>query len=371
MGAFLVIGALAPLARDMGLSPSQAGWVLTSYAIGYAILSPLLVALTGRFGRRRVLAAGMGLFALSCAASALAPSEGWLYAARVLGAAGAGMTTPVTAAVAGALAAPERRAKVLAGVFFGLTLAQVLGVPAGSWIAYAFGWRTAFWLVAGLSVAAAVLIWVRVPAGLSFQPVRLTDLGRVLAAPQLMLAILFTTSFLAGIYVPYTYTAPLLEEAMGLGRDGVTAALAVFGLGAVVGNVLGGWLADRVGPVRTLAMLACAQAVLMPLLALLPLPMPLAMALIFVWSVCCWSFLAGQQARLVGLSGPQAPVVLALNAACIYVGAAFGAALGGRVVDDWGLGLVGPVGGVMAVLALVHILASDRLTPVDRTPARA
>jgi predicted MFS family arabinose efflux permease len=158
MGAFVVVGGLNPLASDLALTPGQAGAFLTVYAISYAILSPLLVSLTGTIGRRRVLVAGFALFSLSNLFAALAPDATWLYVTRILAAAGAGLTTPVSAAVVAALAPPEARSKALAGVFFGLTLAQVIGVPAGSFIAYTFGWRAAFWTVVVLGLPMLVLL---------------------------------------------------------------------------------------------------------------------------------------------------------------------------------------------------------------------
>ena len=372
MGAFLVIGVLGPLARDLGLDAPAAGWVMTSYALGYAALSPVVVSLTGGLGRRRVMAAGMAVFALGALLSALAPSAGWLFAARVVAALGAGLTTPVVAAVAAGLAPPERRGQVLATVFAGLTVAMVLGVPAGSWLAYTLGWRSAFGVVAALGAGMTALLWARVPAGLRFQAVRMADLGRVLGDGPLVVAILFTATFLGAIYVPFTYLAPLLETRMGLGRDGVTAALAVCGLGAVVGNLAGGWLADRFGPGRTLWALLAAQVALMPLLSLLPMPLALAMALFLVWNAAGFAFMASQQLRLIALAGPRTPVAIALNAACIYLGAAFGAALGGAVVAGAGLGAVGVAGGLAAVLAAGNLLLSRRLSPfpVDRA-ARA
>ncbi|MEM7710112.1 MAG: MFS transporter, partial [Pseudomonadota bacterium] len=323
---------------------------------------------TGRMGRRRIMALGLAVFALAAAASALAPNVGWLYAARVLAAAGAGVTTPVAAATVAALAPPEMRGKMLAMVFLGLTLAQVMGVPFGSWIAYTYGWRVAFWLVAGLAALVAAAVWVQVPKGLTFQPVRLADLGAVLADPRLMLAILFTATFLTAIYVPFTYVAPLLEETMGLGRDGVTVALVIAGLGAVAGNLVGGALADRLGPVRTLALLALSQVVLMPVLSTLPLPILLLYGLIFVWNACGYGFNAAQQLRLVGKAGPRAPVALSLHAASIYLGAAIGAAVGGWVIAGYGVRALGVMGGVAALLAVGHLAASHRL---DRSAARA
>ncbi|MEM8849699.1 MAG: MFS transporter [Pseudomonadota bacterium] len=368
MGAFLVIGALTPMAEGLALTPPQAGWILTVYALAYVVLSPLLVAATGRLGRRRVMALGLVAFAVAAAGSAAAPSVEWLYAARILAAAGAGITTPVAAATVAALAPPEARGKMLALVFLGLTIAQVMGVPFGSWIAYTYGWRTAFWLVAGLAIAVAATVWIRVPKGLTFQPVRLADLGAVLADPKLMLAILFTATFLGAIYIPFTYMAPLLEQTMGLGRDGVTVALVIAGLGAVAGNLAGGVLADRLGPIRTLIVLALSQVALMPLLSSLPLPFVLLYSLIFIWNAAGYGFNAAQQLRLVGKAGPRAPVALSLHAASIYLGAAIGSAIGGWVIAGYGVWAVGVGGGLAALVAVTHLLASHWL---DRTKAPA
>lgn len=362
MGAFVVIGLLNPISDDFDLSAAQAGWIMTSYALAYAVASPILVSLTGGIGRRRVLAIGLGIFALAALASALAPNATLLNAARVLASFGAGMFTPVAAAVAAGLSAPERRGRALAAVFFGLTLAQVFGVPTGSFVAYTFGWRMAFLIVAVLALPCIYLIWTRIPAGLSFQSVSLADLGKTLKNGPIMLAVLFTTTFLGAIYVVYTYLAPILTDAMGYGRDGITLMLLIFGLGAVVGNFAGGWLADRLGPVRTLLGVSIAQAALLPVFSVLPLPDVLLLAYAFFWSSCGWSFMASQQLRLISLSGEQTPVVLALNAAAIYVGAAVGSALGGAVISQFGLHALGAAAGATALFAAAHILWSRRIS---------
>lgn len=360
MGAFLVIGLVTPLSDDLGATPSAVGFLLTAYALGYAVLSPLLVSTTGALGRRRVLAMGLALFALAAVLSALASDMTTLYVARVIAAAGAGLYTPVAAAVAAGLSAPSERGRALAAVFFGLTLAQVAGVPVGSWIAYTYGWRMAFWLVALLALAGLWLVWTRVPKGLSFQPVQLRDLGNVLLDAVMMGAVLFTASFLAAIYIVFTFITPLLTQSMGYGRDGISAALLVFGIGAVVGNLLGGRLTDRIGAVQTLMVLCLGQIVLMPVFSALPFNAVPLFALMLVWSVFCWSFMAAQQVRLLALAPEQASVVLALNAAAIYVGAAVGSALGGVVLDRMGLLALGAAGGIAALGALGHLLWSHR-----------
>ncbi|MEL7099613.1 MAG: MFS transporter [Pseudomonadota bacterium] len=369
VGAFVIVGLVEPMGDDLGITIAQAGQLLTWYAVGYALLSPLLVALTGRIGRRKVMAAGLALFGVAALISALAPGLGGLQAARVLAAAGAGLFTPVAAATAAGLYPEAQRARVLAAVFFGLTLAQVVGVPAGSWIAYTFGWRWAFWITVALALPCLALVWTQVPRGLSFQPVSLSDLGASMSDARMMLAVLFTGSFLGSIYVLYTYIAPLLSQTMGFGRDGITLVLVLFGCGAVVGNILGGWMADRFGWFRTLTLLAGLQAALMPLFSLLPYPVPVLYALAIAWAVFGWSFMAGQQMRLISLAGPRAPVVLALNAAAIYVGAALGSGLGAWVLDSYGVIWTGLAAGLCAFGALIHLQLSAALPPRASQPA--
>ena len=369
VAAFSIIGILEPLGADMNRSAASAGQLMTVYAVAYAVLSPLMVALSGQIGRRRVLTAAMLLVTAAAALSALAPGFAALTAGRIIAAAGAGIFTPVAAAVAATLYPPEQRAKVLASVFFGLTLSQVLGVPVGSWISYTIGWRWTFWLVVALSLPLTFLIWYRVPAGLKFQPVSLADLGSVLRQGRMMLAVFFTASFLGSIYVVYTYIAPLLSQTMGYGRDGVSFVLLMFGFGAVGGNIMGGYLADRFGWRITLTGLCLSQMIIMPLFSLLPIGQAALALIAFSWALCGWAFMAGQQTRLVGDAGPQAPVVLALNAAAIYIGAALGTAFGGLVIATAGITAIGIAGGIAATVALLHLLLSVRFPPKVQPPS--
>ncbi|MCK0151444.1 MFS transporter [Marivita sp. S6314] len=360
MGAFVVIGMVPLLASGLETTTAAAGGAMTAYALSYAVLSPLLVSLTGQVGRRRVLAAGMAIFALSALMSAMATNLTTLYVARAMAAAGAGIVTPVGAAVVAALAPPTAQGKSIAAFYFGLTLSQVIGVPAGGWIAFTFGWRAAFWIVMALAVMATCLIWVRVPAGLRFKPVSLSDLAQTLTDGFIMGAVLFTASFLAAIYVLFTYLAPLLEHTMGYGRNGITLVLFVYGAGAVAGNLLGGVLTDRLGSVRSLVLLCLANICLMPVFSGLPLAPWVLLLLVFCWSAMGWSFVAPQQVRLMGLAPTVTGVVFALNAAAIYIGTAAGSALGGFVQTVSDITWLGAVAGACSLGALLHILASHR-----------
>ncbi len=355
MGAFVLIGLVTPMSDDLSLSAGRVGAAMTTYALAYAILSPLMVSATGALGRRRVLTIAMSIFAIGNLGTALAPSELMLHLSRVVAAAGAGMFTPVTSSVASALAPPEARGRALAAVVIGLTVAQVLGVPAGSFIGYTFGWRVGFAMVSALALPCLWLIWTRVPKGLDIPPASLRVLASTLMTGPVVLAILFTSTFLGAIYVLYTYLAPLLEQTMGFGRNGVTAALVVFGIGAVAGNIMGGRMSDALGPVRTLVILCVAQAIIAPAFSFLPVPGLWIFGLLGLWSLFGWSFMAGQQVRIIGLLPTAAPVILSLNAAAIYVGAATGSAIGAAVLHRFGIDALGIGVGIGALVALLHI----------------
>ncbi|MBF9051305.1 MFS transporter [Roseobacter sp. HKCCD9010] len=361
MGAFLVIGILEPLAQDLGASRAATGNLMTTYALTYAVLSPLLVAATGRIGRRRVLAAGFSLYGLASLASALAPDITTLHLARALAAAGAGVITPVAAAVAATLVPADQRARTLALVFAGITVAQALGIPAGSWLAYTIGWRWAFGVVALLSLPALILLWRMIPPGLPFHAVALRDLRANLTSLPIMVSVLFTTTFLGAIFVLYTYFTPLLAQVQGLGRDGVSLMLLLFGIGAILGNLFGGILSDRFGPSRTLIGLCLAQLAVLPLFSILPLNTWVLGLIVLIWSVIGWSFGAAQQVRLIILDATQAPVLLSLNAAGVYIGTALGAFIGGLVLAGFGPGLLGLAAAAGVALSLAHLLWSDKL----------
>jgi predicted MFS family arabinose efflux permease len=365
MGAFVIFGILSPMADGLGLSEAGAGQVLTVYALAYAVSSPLVVAATGRLSRRTVLAGGMALFGLAALGSALAPGAGALYAARALGALGAGVFTPVAASVAAAASPPEERGRALARVFFGLTLAQVLGVPVGSFLAYSLGWRSSFLAVAVLAAPCVAALLLLVPGRLAFQPTRLASLAATLSDWRTMLAVAFTMTYLVPIYVVYTFLAPLLETTMGFGRNGVTAAFLALGAGAVAGNLIGGVLSDRVGPGPTLVGLALVQVAVLPLFSTLPMPPALFFALAFGWASAGWSLIAPQQARLIRIAPDAQAVVLALNAAAIYLGAAGGSAAGGALIGPLGLEGLGVAAGAMALAGVANILFARAARPRD------
>jgi len=355
MGAFVVVGVLSQIAVEYQVTQADAGWLITIFAIVYAIASPVLVSTTGRVDRVRVLCAGLLFLGGGALAGALAPDYAVLLASRAVMAIGAGIITPVAAAIGVATTEPDHRGRALATIFGGLTLAQALGVPAGAWIGNAFGWRFAFGIVATLSLAAAILINYRALRGLRVEPVSLATLAKVLTLPRLVVAVSFTAFFMAGVFVLYTYLTPFLQEREALGRTGISAMLLVFGIGAILGNALGGFLTDRIGSMRTLSLLCLVQLAIMPLITLAIMPVVVMGIAVGVWSVFAWSFHVPQQARLAALDPHRAPVLLALHSAGVYVGASIGSAIGGQAIRHVGLSALGPAGASIIVVALLAL----------------
>jgi MFS transporter, DHA1 family, inner membrane transport protein len=369
MGAFVVVAVLSPIAGDLGMSKAEAGLVMTVYAVSYAVLSPLLVSLTGRIDRRTVLITGLSVFVASALIAALSQSALLLYLARVLGAAGAGIVTPIAASVAFSVAAPEERGRALSRVFAGMTLAQALGLPVGGFLGYTFGWQSVFVVVAVLSAISLALVVRLVPRNVPSQVSSLRTLGAALADWRSMLSVLVTASFTTAAYAVYTYVAPLFEQTMGFGRDGITLMLIVYGIGAVAGNWAAGFVTDRFGPFRSLLAMAVELALISPVYSLLPVPVPVLVIIGFLTALFGWAFMVPQQARLVRQTPERQSVVLSLNAAAIYVGASAGSGIGALVVAGYGLEALGFASTACWLLVILHLVVSERLAPAQPTAA--
>jgi predicted MFS family arabinose efflux permease len=354
IGAFVVIGVLSPIAGDLHLTHAHAGMVMSVYAASYAIGSPLAVTATGRLDRRNVILIGISVFVAGTILCALAPNASMLLAARGLAALGAGMVTPVAAAVAAATSPPSQRGSALSFVILGLSLAQAGGIPIGSFLGYTAGWRATFWLVVATSVLAFGAVAWRVPRIRT--PVNtLADLGRTLVSPVLMPAILVTASAMGAAWILFTYFAPFLEDRMGYARNGVTTALVIYGAGAVIGNIVGGWLSDRLGPARAMMLVIGALVLLLPIFSALPMPDVALLAVTFVWGMVGWAFMPAQQSRVVSLDPERQNVSLSLNASAIYVGAAIGSAAGGQIIDRLGFSALGWVSSIATLAVLAHV----------------
>ena len=367
MGVFVVVGIISPIAEGLAVSKPDAGIILTSYAIAYALLSPIGAALTGSLPRRTVLAAALGLFCMGSLLSALSTSLLTLTASRLLVAFGAALYTPLSAGVAVAVTSPENRGWALAKVFGGMTMAQVAGVPLGAWLAYRFGWHAPFFLSAALAAICTLVLIRAIPPSLQFPAGNVRAILGALRDFRLMISVTFTATLMAAIYIVFTNFAPLIEVSAGSNPEARTLYLVLFGLGAMCGNHVGGYLSDRIGPHRTLALVCAAHIVLLPLFSIMPWHPVILAVLVAVWSSVAWSFMPPQQSRLAAIAPAGVALALALNAAMIYAGIAVGSAAAARILEAFGLEGLGIAAALMGVVALLHLVVSVRL---GRSPGR-
>jgi predicted MFS family arabinose efflux permease len=364
-GTMVMSGILDPIARDLNVSVSAAGQVTTVYALAFALGAPVIAALTGGFDRTRVLALALLGFALSGFLSALAPNYATLMGARVLGGLSAAAFSPTAVAVAASLVPPAQRGRAIALVFGGMTIASVLGVPLGTWIGLAVGWREMLMGLSLLSLVAVAALWVGVPRGLYLPAATLGRWGLALRHPVVVILLGVTAFQIGGSFVLFAFFGPYLAEVTGLSRDGIATILFVFGLASLIGNFAAGWAVDRFGAARvTHASIALTALSLAALMGTAGAPVAAGLA-ITLWGATVFGINTAQQARLVEAAPELTTVVLPANSSILFAGQAMGAGLGGVLLGLGGLSLLPLAGALVVLVALgLSVLGARGMRPV-------
>lgn len=364
--AFMIAGLLPALARDLDVSVAVAGQLVTAFSLAYAFGSPILATLTGRVERRRLMTGGLLLFAVGNALCGLATAYALVFLGRVISAAGAGLFAPAAANTASILAAPERRGRALSLVLGGATVALILGVPAGTWMAYMLNWRLPFWIVAGLSALVAAGIRLFFPTVDSPGAASLAERLSQLRRPLVLTALTASLTWGIGVFLVYTYIADIFGQ-FGAGGQTVSIVLLLAGLASFAGVQFGGYAVDRYGSSRVIVLtlwLLMAAVTALSLLHRLPGftgPLVLGSAAMALWGFAGYAFNPAQQHRLIGLSGDAAGIVLSLHNSSIYLGTALGALIGGIVLQSGGASSLGYCSAAAFVAALIIHRASSRL----------
>jgi predicted MFS family arabinose efflux permease len=367
---FMIAAVLPRIARDLAVSLSAAGQLVTIFALTYALSSPVLTALTGGINRRKLLIYAMAVFAVGNLVAAEATGYGSLAGARILLALAAGLYVPGAAALAGSLVPLERRGRALSIVTGGFGAAVALGVPLGAFVGNQFGWRTTFLGVAGLGALALVGVMVGIPrgAGSGIPAASLRERAAVAREPAVLSALLTTTLWGMGAYSVYTYIAPYLARVTGLEGTRIGIIVFLFGASALAGLLSGGVVIDRIGSRRVIvgALGVMAVAILSLSFSAWYLAPPAALVAVMVavvlWGFFGWAFFPAQQARLIGLTGlKSASIVLSLNASFQYIGFSLGAFLGSRVLSQGGVADLGWAGALCTVAAFGPFLVGIRL----------
>ena len=365
--SFMIAGLLPRIASDLAVTVTQAGLLVTVFALTYAIGGPLLAIFTSGWPRRTVLVGGMAAFALGNALAYASHDYLGLLIARVLLALTAGLYTPSANALASAIAPPAQRGRALAIVSGGLTIAIVAGVPLGTLLGTHLGWRATFGAVALLSAFAAVALAIGLPKslGAGAPPVSLKARLDAARLPGVLPTLVVTLLWGTGTYAVLTYLAPYLELVADMRAEGMSGVLLLWGVAAAVGLAVGGRATDRFGSfnvvVPALLLLAASFYYLAAMAGFGHWPLGLLLPGVVLWGLATWGFYPAQQNSLVNRGGVAlAPVVLSLNASFQYAGFSLGALAGGFTVAHASPGVVGWVGGSFEVLALVLVLVIER-----------
>ncbi|WP_100960494.1 MFS transporter [Bosea sp. FBZP-16] len=367
---FVIMGLLLQVAADLQVSVAMTGLLISGYALGVFVGAPVLTLATRKLPRKQVLILLMAIFTLGNIACALAPSYGLLMAARIVTSLAHGTFFGVGSVVATSLVPEDKKASAIAVMFTGLTIATLLGVPAGAWLGLNFGWRATFWTIAAIGVVAMLVLARLLPADkgkVEVAPLR-QELA-TLADPQVLLGLAMTVLGFGGVFAVFTYIQPILVEITGFSQEAVSPILLLFGLGLIVGNMLGGKLADRNLPVALLATTATLAIVLFAMTATLRSPIAVT---IFVGLIGAAAFatVAPLQMRVLDKAGPAGrSLASSLNIAAFNLGNAFGAWLGGVTIEHGpGLAAVTWVAALVPLASLVLAVISLRL---DRRPQAA
>src|ERR1700716_3402256 len=241
---FVIMGLLPDVARDLSATIPQAGLLVSGYALGVAFGAPILAVATARLDRRRALLLLIGIFILGNCLCAIAPNYALLMGARIVTAFSHGAFFGLGAVVASNVVAPRKRAQAIALMFTGLALANVLGVPFGTALGQAAGWRTTFWVVVGIGIVASLTLYAWLPRGITSSGAGRMQETRTLVRRQVLLAMLISVLASASLFSVFTYITPILENVARESPHQVTWALVVFGAGLTLGNLVGGRLGD-------------------------------------------------------------------------------------------------------------------------------
>ncbi|ANW21908.1 Cmx/CmrA family chloramphenicol efflux MFS transporter [Streptomyces clavuligerus] len=369
---FMLSGLLPPIAEDMNVSIPQAGLLISAFAIGMVVGAPLLAVATLRLPRKTTLIALITVFGLGQVAGALAPTYEILFVSRVVSAFACAGFWALGAAVAIAMVPVNARARAMAVMIGGLSIANVLGVPAGAFLGDQFGWRSAFWAV-GLASAVAlvgvVTLIPRIPLP-EQRPQLRRELG-IYRDRQVWLSVAVTALAAGGVFCAFSYLAPLLTDVAGMDKSWVPWVLGLFGLGALVGTTVGGRVADA-HLFGVLLSGTAASTVLLVALALFGGAPAAAVTISFLLGVSAFWTAPALNARMFNVAGAAPTLAGATTTAAFNLGNTGGPWLGGTVIDaDFGYAATAWAGAAMTVLALGLLALSLRLHSASRVVARS
>ncbi|UHQ22803.1 MFS transporter [Lysobacter sp. 5GHs7-4] len=369
---FILVGLLPPLARDLGVSIPQAGLLVTLFAFAVAASGPFLTAYFSRFERKRLFVIVLLLFGLSNLVAAFAPNIGVMAFARLIPALGVPVFWALASETAVDLVGQERAGRAISVISFGVICATVLGVPIGTLVSDAFGWRVAFGALSAVAFGKAALLYFFLPASRLERPhAPLGEQFRVLRDPLLLGHVLLSTLLFTGMFTAYTYLADLLERLAGFDGSWIGWTLMAFGAVGLIGNSIGGRLVDR-NPIGASLLFSAPMA--LGLLAVVPAigsTWGLALALT-LWGVTQAALFIVSHVRVMKAAPDASAFAASLNISGANLGIGVGALVGGGVIDAIGVGALGYAAAAIVAVAIalsLWLMAAQARAAADNATA--
>lgn len=354
---FVIMGLLPSIADDFGVTVPAMGMVITAYAIGVVVGAPTLTLISSKLSTRQTLITLMTIFVAGNLLAAVSPDYRLLTAARVLTALAHGSFFGVGAIAARRSVAPERATQAISLMFAGLTLANVIGVPLGTWIGQHLGWRYVF---AGIAVVGVVtIVALRALLPVDHHRIELRTELSAFRRPQVWLGLGITTIGFGSLFAVYSYISPILTTVSGIGAGQVTIVLALFGIGTTIGTLAGGRFGDRWG-LRAVAVGLLVVTGLMALFTVTADSVVFGALTLVAFGMVAFSLGPIVQNRIIEAAGTGGSLVSAANQGAFNMANALGAALGAAVLEaGWGYRAPMWVAAALALAGFVLVLVSQ------------
>jgi len=367
MTEFVIMGVLPDVSRDLGISIPTAGHLISAYALGVVVGAPLLVALTNKIPPHKTLAALMVLFAVGNTLSSFAPGYALMMLTRFISGLPHGAFFGVGAVVAGRLADPGKEAQAVSTMFAGLTIANIFGVPLGTYIGHNFSWRITFVMVAVVGLLAVWSIKRWLPSMPAAKEANLTQELKVFTRPDLWLILGITMVGTGGFFAWFSYIAPLLIHVTGFSNNDVTWNLIIAGIGMLVGNTIGGRLADRFSPIKATCWLLIAMVLALVTVSFAAEYKVTSVIMTFLTGAIAFAMIAPIQILMINAAKGAEMLASAVSQGAFNISNALGAYLGGLPLAA-GFGYTSPqwVGAALALAGFC--IATVVLISQNRTP---
>lgn len=360
-GVLLPAGLLNVLGADLQVPPATAGLLLFAGGLVVGVGAPVLAGLTSRFDRRLLLAMSAAIFAVGHGLAALAPEFWSLLVIRTVTMVAVTVFTPQAAATVGLLLPPEKRSEAIAFIFIGWSLASVVGIPLGSILGTAFGWRVTFLAMALLAAASCVGVMLSLKPGLRVQPLQFSSWIAVFKNPALLCIMVVTLLSMSGQFTVVSYLAPILREAFAATPTGIAVMFGIFGVAGVLGNYLATKTIGRFGVDRTILVALCFLLAGLGTFGVFFGNYLVGCIACFIWGLGTFSSNSLQQSRLVVIAPGLAAATVALNTSAVFLGQSVGAAAGGFAIRDGISANIAWMALGFLVLAIALSVAATRL----------